>query len=101
MRERLHVVLSKAGETPALDPGPSPNVGDRVFAFAVASEVIFGFAGVFARELDFENAVDAEGFVLEAFDGVCFVSIVICVSLGPFGGGQEWERGGGEKGEGD
>ena len=70
MRELVHLLLGEAGKRPALDPGPGADVGDAVFAFSAAGEVFARGAGVFAREADFEHAVDAEGFVSEAFDGV-------------------------------
>ena len=70
MGKGLHVLLAEAAERPALDPGPGADIRDRVFALAVAGEVVAGFAGVFAAQLDLEHAVDAEGFVAEAFDGV-------------------------------
>ena len=70
MRERFHIFLRKAGEFVAFDPRPGADVGDAVFAFAVAGEVVAGLACVFAAEVDLEHAVDAEGFVAEAVDGV-------------------------------
>ena len=70
MREWLHILGRETRELPALDPGPGADVRDAVLAFAVAGEVFARRAGVFARELDLEDAVDAEGFVAEAVDGV-------------------------------
>ena len=70
MREVLHLLLGEASLLPTLDPGPSLDVRDAVFAFAVASQVLAGFSRVFAGELDFEHAVGAQGFLLEALDGV-------------------------------
>ena len=71
MRERLHVFLAEAGELISLDPRPGADVCDRVFALAVAGQIIARLAGVLAAQLDFQHAVDAEGFVPETFDGVC------------------------------
>ncbi len=71
MRERLHVVLAEAAELPPLDPRPGADVRDRVFALAVAGQVLAGLARVLAAQLDLEHAVDAEGLVAEPFDGVC------------------------------
>ena len=71
VREGLHIVLGEARELVALDPGPGADVGDGVLALAVAGQVVAGFAGVLAAQLDLEDAVDAEGFVAEAVDGVC------------------------------
>jgi hypothetical protein len=70
MRERLHVLLSETSLLPALNPRPSLDVGDAVLALTFAGEVLALFAGVLARELDLEHAVDAQGFVAEALDGV-------------------------------
>lgn len=70
MRERLHILLREPGELVALDPRPGPDVRDRVLALSFAGEVLARGAGVFAAELDLEDAVDAEGFVAEALDGV-------------------------------
>lgn len=74
MGERLHVFLAEAGELPSLDPRPGADISDRVFALAVAGEVIARLAGVLATQLDFQHAVDAEGFVAETFDGVYFLN---------------------------
>ena len=70
VREVLHLLLSKARLLPTLDPGPGLDVRDAVFAFTVAGQVLAGFSRVFARELNFEHAVGAQGFFFEALDGV-------------------------------
>ncbi len=70
MRERLHILFTETSEFPSLNPRPGANIRYAVFAFAVASEVFAWGTGVFAGEMDLENAVDAEGFVAETFDGV-------------------------------
>jgi hypothetical protein len=70
MRERLHVLFGETRLLPALDPRPSLDIGHAVLAFAFAGEVLALFAGVFAGQLDLEHAVDAQGFVAEALDGV-------------------------------
>lgn len=70
MRELVHLLLREPGKFPPFDPRPSADVRDAIFAFSVAGEVFAWGAGVFARESDFEHAEDAEGFVLEALDGV-------------------------------
>ena len=71
MWEGFHIFLAEAGEFPALDPRPCPDIGDGVFPLAVAGQVLAGLARVLAAQLDLEDAVDAEGFVAETFDGVC------------------------------
>lgn len=71
MWEGLHVFLAEATELPPLDPRPGSNICDRVFAFAVAGQVLARLAGVLAAQLDLEHAVDAEGLVAESFDGIC------------------------------
>ena len=80
MWERLHVFLGEAAELPYLDPRPGADIGDRVFALAVAGQVIARLAGVLATQLDFQHAVDAEGFVAETFDGVCVFQTVASIS---------------------
>lgn len=70
MRERLHVFLREPSPLPALDPWPSLHVGNTVLALAIAGEVLALDTGVLARKLNLENAVDAEGLVAEALDGV-------------------------------
>ena len=70
MRELLHLILREASLLPTLDPRPGLDVRNAVLALAVASEVLAFFAGVLSRELDFEHAVSAQGFLLEALDGV-------------------------------
>ncbi len=71
MREFAHLLLGEASLLPSLDPGPSPDISDRVLALSVSGEVLTRLAGVFARELDLEHAVDAEGFVAVAVDCIC------------------------------
>jgi len=75
MRKRLHIILREPTELISLDPRPRLDVCDAVLALSVAGKVVAGLAGVFARELDLEHAVDAEGLVLEAVDGVCVGSV--------------------------
>lgn len=70
MRELLHILLTQTAKFPILDPWPGTNVRDGVFTLAVSGEVFAEAAGVFAWELDFEDAVDAEDFVSEAGYGV-------------------------------
>ena len=70
MRKLVHLLLGKPSKLPSLNPRPGADVGDAVFAFSFASEVFARSVGVFARKPDFEHAEDAEGFVLEALDGV-------------------------------
>ena len=76
MWEGLHVFLGEAGELPSLDPRPGADISDRVLALAVAGQVIARLAGILATQLDFQHAVDAEGFVAETFDGICGFSTV-------------------------
>ena len=71
MWEGLHVFLAEATECPSLDPRPGSNIRNRIFAFAVAGQVLARLAGVLATEMDLEYAVDAEGLIAEPFDGVC------------------------------
>jgi hypothetical protein len=71
VRERLHVIRSETGLLPPFDPRPRLDIGHAVLALAAAGQVLTGFfARVFARELDFEHAVGAQGLLLEALDGV-------------------------------
>ena len=67
MRKLLYLV-AEAAEGVALDPWPGADVGDGVFPFSGTGQVVARFARVFARELDFEHAVDAQRFVLESVD---------------------------------
>ena len=76
MWERFHIFLAEPRERPTLDPRPGSDISDRVFAFAVTGQVFARSARVLAAQLDFEHAVDAEGFIAEPFDGVCVSSIV-------------------------
>jgi len=39
MWERLHILLREPREASGIDPGPGPNVRNRIFALSVASEV--------------------------------------------------------------
>jgi hypothetical protein len=68
--EGLHVLGREAAALPAFDPRPCLDVGDAVFALALAGEVVSWLACVFAGQADLEDAVDAEGFVLVSVDGV-------------------------------
>jgi len=70
MREVLHLLLGEARPLPALDPRPGLDVGHAVLALAVAGQVLARLARVLAGQLDLEHAVDAQGFFLEALDGV-------------------------------
>ena len=70
MRELLHLILREASLLPTLDPRPSLDVRNTVLALAASGEVLAGFAGELAGELDFEHAVGAQSFLLEALDGV-------------------------------
>ena len=70
MRELLHLILREASLLPTLDPRPGLDVRNAVLALAVAGQVLARLAGVFAGEMDLEHAVDAQGFFLEALDGV-------------------------------
>ena len=62
--------MTKSSELPPLNPRPGADIRDTVFAFAVTGEVLAWGTGVFAREMDLENAVDAEGLVAETLNGV-------------------------------
>ena len=71
MRELIHILLrERRVPVPALDPRPSLHIGNAILALALARKVVFGVAAVFAAEVDFEHAEDAQGFVFEAVDGV-------------------------------
>lgn len=85
MRERLHILRAKTTEFPRFNPRPSTDVRNGVFALAIAGEVFARGAGIFARELDLEDAVDAHGFVVETFDCVfCVLSVSNAASFRPF-----------------
>lgn len=71
MRERLHLLFRESSSLPAFHPWPSLNICHRIFAFAGTGEVFARTVAVDSRKTDFENAVDAEGFVLVAVDCVC------------------------------
>lgn len=70
MRERFHVILGKARELPTLDPWPGADIRNRIFTFTFTSEILARRASILAAQLDLEYTVDAEGFVLEAVDGI-------------------------------
>ena len=76
MRELLHLLLGHAAELPALDPRPGPNVRDAVLALAGAGEVLARLARVVPAQVQLEHAVDADGLVAEAVDGVG--DLVLC-----------------------
>lgn len=68
-----------------LDPRPSLHVSNAVLALAIAGKVVALLAGVLAGQLDFEHAVDAQGLVAEALDGVgdllgCGAGEVVCLA---------------------
>lgn len=71
VRKRLHLVLREAGLLPALYPRPSPNISDRVFPLPIAGEIVAWLAGEFAGKAYLQDAVYAEGLVLEPLDRVC------------------------------
>ena len=70
MRKRAHLLLAEASPLPPFDPGPGTDVGDAVLARALTGEIVAGLARVFAGQVDFEDAVDTEGLVVEAGYGV-------------------------------
>lgn len=70
MGERLHVLVAEARELVSLDPRPSPDISDRVFALAGAGEVVPRGARVFPRELDLEYAINSQSLIVKAFDCV-------------------------------
>lgn len=90
MRELVHVLLGNLVVVvpdiqPSLQPSvkrrdivcvgrekrltPSGDVCNRVFACAYAGEIFFDLASVFTREMELEDAVDAEDFILGTLDG--------------------------------
>ena len=71
MWEWLHFLLREARSFPALDPWPSTDIGNRVFAFARPSKVLARLAGIFTREANLKNPVHSQGFIFETFNGVC------------------------------
>lgn len=71
MWERFHLFLGEASLLPSLDPRPCLHVGNRILALAETGEVIAWLTTVLAREMDLENSVYTENFVLETFDGIC------------------------------
>ena len=70
VRKRSHLLVCEAGPLPPLDPRPSADVADAIFALAVAGEVVARATCVFPGEMDLDHAEDAEDFVAEAGDGV-------------------------------
>jgi hypothetical protein len=70
MWEGLHILLGESRSFPGLDPRPCLDVGDAVFAFALASEVVAWLTGVFTGQLDLKNSIDTEGLILVAVDCV-------------------------------
>lgn len=70
MRKTLHILFTKPREFPTLNPRPGADIRNAVFAFAITGEVLAWSTGVFAWEMDLENAVDAEGLVAEPFNGI-------------------------------
>ena len=70
MRKRLHIPLLETRKLPPFHPRPRPDVRNAVLALAIAGEIVAWLAGVFSREVDLEDAVDAQGLVAEALDGV-------------------------------
>ena len=70
MWEGFHIFLAESTECPTLDPRPGTNISDGVFALAITGQVIARFAGVLAAQLYLQDAIDTEGFIAEAFDGV-------------------------------
>ena len=75
--ERLHLFLGNAHVSIPLNPWPCSNIGDRVFPLAIAGEIVPWFSRKFSRKLNFKHAVHAEGFVTEAFNSICFGTIVL------------------------
>lgn len=59
MREWLHLLLRETREVPALNPRPGADICHRVLALALASKVFPWLSCVFARQPDFEDAVNA------------------------------------------
>ena len=70
MRQFLHLLLRHATKLPTFHPRPSPDVSNRVLALPIACKILAGFAGIFAAEMDLENAVNAQSFVPETVDRV-------------------------------
>lgn len=80
MRERLHVLLGEARCFPLHDPRPGADIRDRVLALALAGQILPRLARVLARQADLQHAEDAQGFVVEALDGVLFIMKAAAVS---------------------
>ena len=70
MRQLLHLLLWHARELPAFHPWPRRYISDTILPLPVTREVIPRLSRVFAGKVDLEDAVDAEGLVAEAVDGV-------------------------------
>lgn len=49
MRERLHLLLGKARETPTLHPRPSADISNAVLTLATTCEVLSRLADILAR----------------------------------------------------
>ena len=71
MRKRCHLFVREATEFPSLHPRPGANISNAILALPLTCEVLSRLAGKLAREADLEHAVDAEGLILEALDGIC------------------------------
>ena len=70
MRERLPLFVREHFVLEMSNPRPSPDIRDRVFALIFARKVVSGLAGIFARQVDLENAEDAESFVGVPFNSI-------------------------------
>lgn len=73
--EWLHLFLGETSSLPSLDPRPCLHVGNRVLALSKSSEIFSLLTAVFTGEMNFKYTVDTEGFVLEARDSICDVSM--------------------------
>lgn len=70
MRQFLHLLLRHATKLPTFHPRPSPDISNRVLALPIPRQILSWFSGVLTAEMDFENAVHAQGFVAETVDCV-------------------------------
>lgn len=88
MRELIHILLADlAVSLPEVQPSlqasvdkrnacwnregltPNGDICDRIFAYTSAGEIVLDLTCVFAGEMELEDTVDAEDFVLETIQG--------------------------------
>jgi len=70
MRELLHFFLSKSTEFISFNPWPSSNISNGILPLARSCKVIAGFAGIPSRQTNLQYAIDTEGLIVEAVNGI-------------------------------